>query len=114
MKAFSVRSPSAIRSRMIRRPLGIRAVRPGQVAVPEQVGWRHFLIEKRLLELGGDGFRSAIKNRRRCGMKTEPAFAEILNLRGDPYQALLDIESWSNDALTRLLPDTDDRHSTEL
>lgn len=87
----------------------------GQVRpVTEQVGWRHFLIEKRLLELGGGGFRAAIMNRRRSGMKTESAFAEVLNLSGNPYQALLDIETWSNDALTRLLADTDAVHSAEL
>ena len=61
--------------------------------VPEQRGWRHFLVERRLLSLSGVGFRTAVMAERRAGAKTEPAFAAVLRLRGDPYQAMLNIES---------------------
>lgn len=57
--------------------------------VAEQAGWRHFLVEQRLLVLGGEGLRAAVMARRLAGMKTEPAFAEVLGLAGDPYAALL-------------------------
>jgi hypothetical protein len=75
--------------------------------VSEQWGWRHFLVERRLLELGGARFRAAVMDGRRSGMKTEPAFAAALNLSGDPYQALLDMERWSDDALASLLAAAD-------
>jgi hypothetical protein len=71
--------------------------------VHEQSGWRHFNVEKRLLALGGNPIQDALMRRRRTGMKTEPAFADALNLGGNPYQALLDIELWPDSALSELL-----------
>lgn len=60
--------------------------------VAEQLGWRHFVIERRLLALGGEPLRAAVMARRRAGAKTEPAFAQVLGLTGDPYAALLTLE----------------------
>jgi hypothetical protein len=71
--------------------------------VLEQHGWKHFLIEQRLLSLGGNAFRGAIMNYRRNGTKTEPAFSAALGLTGDPYQALLKIGLLSDAAITKLL-----------
>jgi hypothetical protein len=73
--------------------------------IPEQYGWRHFLVEQKLLALGGDTFRIAVMAQRNSGMKTEPAFATALGLVGDPYQALLSLERASNRQLTALLRD---------
>ena len=52
--------------------------------VAEQVGWRHFRVERRLLELAGPGLRAAVLRARLRGLKTEPAFAQVLALPGDP------------------------------
>lgn len=71
--------------------------------VGEQIGWRHFRIEQRLLALGGTRLRTLVMEQRRRGLKTEPAFAAVLSLTGNPYQALLDLDTWSDDALTDLL-----------
>nr|WP_315379429.1 DUF4269 domain-containing protein [uncultured Sphingomonas sp.] len=60
--------------------------------VAEQLGWRHFAIERRLLALGGESLRTAVMARRQAGAKTEPAFAQVLGLAGDPYAALLTLE----------------------
>lgn len=68
-----------------------------------QMGWRHFQIEQRLLSLGGNALRNMIIDQRRVGLKTEPAFAAVLNLSGDPYEALLDLGTWSDEALVRLV-----------
>ncbi|WP_143157417.1 DUF4269 domain-containing protein [Cnuella takakiae] len=63
-------------------------------AVPsqEQLGYRHMLVEHRLLEEHGPVFRQQIINLKISGLKTEPAFAQVLGLSGDPYQALLELE----------------------
>lgn len=73
--------------------------------VSEQYGWRHFLVEQRLLALGSAAFRAAVMAQRRSGMKTEPAFAALLGLAGDPYEALLSLEHVSDIDLTALLVD---------
>ncbi len=61
--------------------------------VAEQLGWRHFQIERRLLALGGEPLRTAVMACRHAGAKTEPAFAQVLGLAGDPYAALLTLEA---------------------
>lgn len=71
--------------------------------VAEQDGWRHFLIERRLLGLGGSRLRDAVMTRRVCGLKTEPAFADALELDGDPYAALLALEPQDDISLRRLI-----------
>jgi hypothetical protein len=71
--------------------------------VSEQNGWRHFVVERRLLRLGGPAFRAAIMRERSRGAKTEPAFATALKLTGDPYLAILDLERCNNGWLSQLL-----------
>jgi hypothetical protein len=61
--------------------------------VREQTAWRHFVVERRLLELGGPMFRAPVMRERTKRMKTEPAFAAVLRLDGDPYAALLDLQA---------------------
>ena len=64
-------------------------------------------MEQRLLARGGDIFHVALMTRRNKGMKTEPAFAEVLGLDSDPYQAMLRLECCSDLSLTALLGDQD-------
>jgi hypothetical protein len=73
--------------------------------ISEQGGWRHFLVERRLLALGGNAFRIAVMMQRAVGMKTEPAFAAVLGLTGDPYHAVLNLERCVDTELTILLRD---------
>lgn len=61
-------------------------------AVAAQTGYRHFAIESRLLALGGKTLHAAVRAARMGGLKTEPAFAAVLGLTGDPYTALLALE----------------------
>jgi hypothetical protein len=72
-------------------------------AVELQYGFRHMFVEQRLLQIGGAALRDAIRQLKREGLKTEPAFAQILNLPGDPYEALLGLENAPNDDLRRML-----------
>lgn len=63
----------------------------------------HFLIEERLLKLGSEKFKKKIIELKKAGLKTEPAFAQVLNLNGDPYQALINIRKKSESELKALL-----------
>lgn len=69
----------------------------------QQNGYRHMVVEARLLTLGGTVFKEKIREAKRSGLKTEPAFADLLRLPGNPYQALLDLEDLTDQALISLL-----------
>lgn len=62
--------------------------RPGK----EQPAYQHMLKEYLILQLHGDEFKKNIIALKREGYKTEPAFAKLLGLKGDPYEALLKLE----------------------
>ncbi len=68
-----------------------------------QNGYRHLVVEARLLAAGGPAFRQQALTLKAGGLKTEPAFAHLLGLPGDPYQALLALEACSDDTLRQLL-----------
>jgi predicted metalloenzyme YecM len=57
----------------------------------KQKAYRHFQIEERLLKYGGKNLRQQILDYRSRGFKTEKAFASVLVLPGDSYEALLQI-----------------------
>jgi hypothetical protein len=71
--------------------------------VAEQMGWRHFEAERRLLDLGGEPLRAAVMAERSAGRKTEPAFARALGLTGEPYEAMLDMAARSDAELRAVL-----------
>lgn len=54
-----------------------------------QNGYRHMIIENVILNQQGEDFRQQIITLKKQGFKTEPAFAQLLGLSGDPYEALL-------------------------
>ncbi len=59
--------------------------------VREQNAWRHMEAERKLLLVGGEDARLAIRSLKRSGLKTEPAFAEHFGIGGNPYDALLEV-----------------------
>jgi hypothetical protein len=71
-------------------------------AVEDQNGYRHMVVEARLLEIGGEAARDAIRRLKRAGLKSEPAFAHYFELDGDPYVALLELASLDEDELRRI------------
>lgn len=73
------------------------------VPVTEQRAYRHFLVEERLLKLGGPTFAEKVRSARARGLKTEPAFAEVLGLTGDPFERLLELQRSTNGELRSLL-----------
>ncbi|UXR65949.1 VOC family protein [Bdellovibrio bacteriovorus] len=64
-----------------------------------QTANRHFLVEERLLCLGGAAFHGKIQELRKQGLKTEPAFAAALGLGGDAYAELLSLQKLSESQL---------------
>jgi hypothetical protein len=62
-------------------------------SIPTRVqrAYRHMVIEHRLLQEKGDDFRRKVIALKEMGFKTEPAFAKLLGLNGDPYNALLEL-----------------------
>ncbi|MBD2755801.1 DUF4269 domain-containing protein [Spirosoma validum] len=59
----------------------------------QQMGYRHMLIEHKLLTERGEAFRQEIIALKRQGYKTEPAFGKLLGLGTDPYAELLAFET---------------------
>lgn len=72
----------------------------GQALPPqEQNAYRHMLVEHRILQHWGDSGVEAIRRLKEQGWKTEPAFARLLGLSGDPYEELLDMYDWDGERL---------------
>ncbi|SFP85651.1 DUF4269 domain-containing protein [Hymenobacter arizonensis] len=69
----------------------------------QQYAFRHLVVEAAILEVGGEAWRTAIHRLKQQGLKTEPAFARLLNLPGDPYEALLALEGLSPSELAAQL-----------
>lgn len=58
--------------------------------VKNQNGYKHMIIEHEILQAKGENFRLEIIKLKQNGYKTEPAFAFLLGLKGDPYAELLE------------------------
>lgn len=78
------------------------------VPTRSQNGYRHMMVEARLLKLFGESFKRSVIELKQNGVKTEPAFARLLRLDDDPYVQLLDLESWTDEALLNLLKEARD------
>jgi len=65
----------------------------------QQYGYRHMVIEDRILKRMDSAFRNNVIQFKKQGLKTEHAFAKLLDLRGDAYQALLELELLSDEKL---------------
>ncbi len=57
-----------------------------------QNAYRHMVIEYKILIQRGSEFKADVKKLKSNGLKTEPAFAKILGIKGNPYKALLKLE----------------------
>jgi hypothetical protein len=62
-----------------------------QVPVKQQSAYQHMVVEHYLLQQHGEVFRQRVIKLKQQGFKTEPAFAKLLDLQGDPYQCMLDL-----------------------
>lgn len=69
------------------------------IPVTKQNAYRHMVIEDRILRLYNEDFRKQVRSLKRKGYKTEPAFAMLMDLEGDPYESLLGVESWADEKI---------------
>ncbi|WP_299492895.1 DUF4269 domain-containing protein [Acaryochloris sp. IP29b_bin.137] len=72
------------------------------IPTEQQWGVRHFQIEQRLIELD-PRLRIAVQQLKQKGIKTEPAFAQVLGVDGDPYLAMLELEQICDRELKHLI-----------
>ena len=71
--------------------------------VEDQFAYRHLSMMERALLIGGEPLRQKVKELKRSGLKTEPSFAKILGLSGDPFLAFLELEKLSDNQLSELI-----------
>jgi hypothetical protein len=69
----------------------------------QQDSFRHMVVEYRILQLSNEHTRLKIKRLRNTGKKTEPAFAEVLQLKDDAYEALLKLADQDDQKLMVIL-----------
>ncbi|WP_145046119.1 DUF4269 domain-containing protein [Paenibacillus xylanexedens] len=69
------------------------------VPVQQQNAYLHMKVEWELLQLWGSEGQREIRRLKRSGLKTEPAFAQVLGLQGDPYVEMLHLATWSHTEL---------------
>lgn len=69
----------------------------------EQNGFKHMIVEARILEMTDEKFRKKIISIKSNGIKTEPAFAQVIGLSGDPYIEMLKLYELNENELMDLL-----------
>jgi len=57
-----------------------------------QYAYKHLLIEHKILNAKGENFRQQIIKLKKEGLKTEPAFCQLLGIDGNPYESLLNYQ----------------------
>ncbi len=60
------------------------------IPTKNQNGYKHMIIEHKILQSKAENFRLEIIKLKQKGYKTEPAFGILLGLKGNPYHELLD------------------------
>lgn len=61
------------------------------VPINQQNAYLHMQVEWSLLQLWGEAGHREIRRLKQTGLKTEPAFAHVLGLEGNPYIAMRDL-----------------------
>ncbi|RUO38608.1 DUF4269 domain-containing protein [Aliidiomarina shirensis] len=64
-----------------------------------QPAFRHYQVMKRLVNIGGNEFIEKIRQLKESGLKTEPAICRVMEISGEPYAAVLELERWSENEL---------------
>ncbi len=62
------------------------------IPVEKQRAYLHMIKEYKILNHQGESFKNQVIALKKKGVKTEPAFAQLLGVEGDPYEGLLAYE----------------------
>jgi hypothetical protein len=73
------------------------------IPVKEQMAYRHYQLMKRLVSTGGTDFSKKVRELKEKGLKTEPAICQLLQMPGDPFLSILDIETWTDSEVREYL-----------
>jgi hypothetical protein len=73
------------------------------IPTQKQNGYRHMIIENRILKILGDKSNEWVRDLKKSGLKTEPAFGKLLKIEGNPYEILLDMYEWDELKLKKYL-----------
>jgi N-acetylglutamate synthase-like GNAT family acetyltransferase len=84
------------------------------IPTDNQNSFLHMLIERQILQDKGTDFKNMIIELKKQGIKTEPAFAQMLGLKGDPYLELLKFDIDSHDISVRQANESDVGNITQL
>lgn len=69
------------------------------IPTSQQNGFKHMVIEHRILELRGERDKEQLRKLKLAGSVFQPAFAQVYKLDGDPYVTLLEMYDWSDEQL---------------
>ncbi|UVI32753.1 DUF4269 domain-containing protein [Paenibacillus spongiae] len=73
------------------------------VVTTHQNGFRHMVVEYRILEALNDEGKARIRQLKETGLGTEPAFGVYLSIQDDPYPFLLRMYDWEDEELLAFL-----------
>ena len=74
-----------------------------KLPIEEQYGYRHFVVEYRLIELCTKSDKREIIKLKESGIKTEPAFAKHFSITGDPYESLYNMYNLTDKELKKTI-----------
>jgi hypothetical protein len=69
------------------------------ISSKKQNAYVHMIVEHRLISSAHSSVKQELRRLKALGWKTEPAFAHLFELKGDPYQALLNLSSLNDSEL---------------
>lgn len=69
----------------------------------DQQAYIHLKVEERIIQHSSQKLKAKIIELKESGIKTEPAFCKILEIKGDSYKHLLDMYHWTDKQLLELI-----------
>lgn len=73
------------------------------IPTQQQNGYRHMIIEDRILKILEPKYKETIRELKKTGWKTEPAFGQLLKFDGNPYEFLLHMYDWEDHEIKQFL-----------